>query len=90
MAPYETTSSSYEDFHWLLKIRAATAGGDGVLHAQVCHERLLKANDVVVTMLAQAILGGIGGVFHLQFGDRGFGVEDLADLAAAHGCCLTS
>ena len=49
-------------------------------------ERLLKANDVVVAVLAPAIGRSVGGVLHLKLGDRGFGVRDFADLADRHGC----
>ena len=62
----------------------AAAGGDGVLHAQVGLECLLEGNDVVVAVLAPAIGRSVGGVLHLQLGDRGLGVRDFADLATAH------
>ena len=53
-------------------------------------ECLLEGNDVVVAVLAPAIGRSVGGVLHLQLGDRGLGIGNLADLAAAHGNCLTS
>src|SRR5258706_6787734 len=37
----------------------------GVLHPQVCRERLLKARNVVIAVFAPTVAGGIRGVGHL-------------------------
>ena len=79
-----------QGMHAHVQRTGAAAGGDGVFHSQVRLECLLEANDVVVTVLAPAISRSVGGILHLQRGDRGLGVGNLADLAAAHGNCLTS
>ena len=55
------------------------------MHAQVGLERLLKANDVVVAVLSPAIGRSIGGVLHLQLGDGGLDVRNLADKLIGHG-----
>jgi hypothetical protein len=79
-----------QGMHAHVQRTGAAAGGDGVVHAQMGLERLLEANDVVVTVLAPAIGRSGGGVSHLQFGDGGLGVGNLADFAGHHLNALLS
>src|ERR1017187_7284882 len=92
--------------HTHVKRTSATRCGDGVLDTQMCFESLFKAIDVLVTFLAPAIGGSIGGVANLQLGDRRFrvvnaGFHTISSLGTAVTnfvpscasrafCCLTS
>jgi hypothetical protein len=44
---------------------------------RVCLEGILEAFNVCVTTLTPAVCGSIGGVAHLELGDRRFGVRDV-------------
>lgn len=60
--------------HAQMQGAGAAESSDGVVDAEVGFEGGLKADDVVVAMLAPAVSGDIGGVADLQLGDRGSGV----------------